>query len=383
VEERKKTIRELEEKKRETRENLNKLRGSWGEAVLTRLDREDSDRFAGELGQYRHFLETIDGFRGRIRTLEADTPRLRGMEKALGENEKAGAEKTGALKELYIGLGKMALHNDDAFEFEGSLREQAEDLTARISAQQEKLGELEEGKGSGSGFFSWIGGNAQRALIRSRLSKNQALLNRLYAPAGEQFFAALERQGEDGEKGGVPARIRALLQELALLEESRSSLEGQRETLKKSLGIEGNSRNFNPAKAIKDQEHRIEREQEQLGELCAVFGERLYGLFAGIETGEGAENGAWLQREDTIALARIREMLDQIAGYEAETEKLRASLLIDEKRASIDKMKKSILSHRQRIANSESIIAVLEKQIEEANRNIEELMTHVTQGIRN
>jgi hypothetical protein len=362
VDERKKTIRELEKKKGETLEKLNKLRGSWGEAVLARPDTESSGRFADELGQYRHFLETIALFRGRIRTLEEDTPRLRDLEKALTENDNAAAEKTGSLKELYIGLGEMALHNDPAFDFDDSLKAQAEDLAAKISAQQERLGELEEGKNAN--FFSWIGGNAKGAVIRSRLSKSRADLSRIYAPAGEQFFALLEGRGEDGEEGAIPAQIRDLKQELASLEESRSSLQAQRETLREGLGIEGNSRNFNPAKKIRELEQRIAREQEQLGTFCAAFGGRLYDLFADTEA----------SGEDKAARESIRELLELIAEHEAAIEKLRASLQIDEKRDAIDKMKKSILNHRQRIANSESIIAGLEKQIEEANRNIEALM---------
>lgn len=375
MDERKKSIRELEAKRRETLENLDKLRESWGETLLSRLDTEGSDRFAGDLGQYRRFLETIVVFRGRIRTLEDDTLRLRDLEKALAEKDRAAAEKTGALQGLYIDLGELALQNDAAFDFEASLKAQAEDLTARIGARQERLGELEEGKRGG--FFSWIGGSAQGALIRRQLSKSRSGLNRIYETAGEQFFAALERQGESGEDvpaGDIPARIRALKQESALLDESGASLREERAALRESLGVEGNSRNFSPAKKIRDLEQRIVREQEQLSAFCGAFGKRLYGLFAGGKEGEGAGERSWLLAEDRNTLERTREMLEQIAGYEAGMEKLNASLLIDEKRGAIDKMKKSILSHRQRIAAGENAIAGLEKQIAETNRQIEELM---------
>jgi SMC interacting uncharacterized protein involved in chromosome segregation len=367
MDERKRSIRELEEKKRETLETLVKLRESWGEAVLSRLDTENADRFAGELGQYRRFLETIAVFRGRIRTLEKDALRLREVEKDLEEKDNATAEKTGALKELYIGLGKTALQNDAAFEVDASLRAQADALAARIGARQEKLGELEEEKTAG--IFSWIGGKAQGALIRSRLSKSQADLNRIYASAGEQFFAALERQG-DVPAGDSPAQIRALRQELALLNESRASTLDERGALKDSLGIKGNSRNFSPAKKIRELEQRIEREQAQLLDHCAAFGNQLCGLYADSEASEDA----WLQGEDKTVLARARELQERIAGHETDIEKLKASLQIDEERDAIDKMKKSILSHRQRIAAGESAIAGLEKQIEKSNLHIEELM---------
>jgi hypothetical protein len=375
VDERKKTIRELEAKKGETLENLNKLRESWGETLLFRLDREDSDRFADELGRYRHFLETIALLRERIRRLEEDALRLGDLETTLAETEKTGAEKTGALKELYIGLGEIALRHDTAFDGEASLRAQAEDLTARIGAHQERLAELEEEKNAG--IFSWIRGNARGALIRSGLAKNQAALNRLYGLAGEQCFAALERQGEAGEAlpaGDIPERIGALRRELELLEESRSSLREERGTLRKSLGIEGNSRNFNPAKKIREAEQRIAAEEKQLAEFYAAFGNRLYELFA--DTKEEADTGGsgWLLGEDKNILARMREMLDEIAGHEAGIEKLKASLQIDEQRDAIDKMKKSILNHRQRIAASENAIAGLEKQIEKSNHHIEALM---------
>ncbi|MDR3122508.1 MAG: hypothetical protein LBU16_01855 [Treponema sp.] len=369
MDQRKNSIRELEEKKRETLENLNKLLETWGETLLSRLDREDPDRFAGELGRYRHFRETIAVFKGRIQTLEHDTLRLRDLEKELAEKGAGAAEKTGALKELYIRLGEIALQHDAAFDSEASLKAQADALTARINAWQEKLGELEEGKTAG--ILSWIGGSAQGIVIRSRLTKNQAGLNRIYRSAGEQFFAVLERQdGGDIPAGDIPTQIRALRQELALLEESCAALRDEGGTLRESLGIGGNSRYFNPAKKIRDLEQRIAREQEQLLGHCAAFGNQLCCLHADSE----ADEGAWLQTEDKTVLEKAREMQGRIAGHEAAITELKASLQIDEERNAIDKMKKSMLSHRQRIAASESAIAGLEKQIEESNRHIGELM---------
>jgi hypothetical protein len=367
MDERKKTIRELENRKRETREKLAQLLKSWGETLLSRLDAEDSDRFAGELGQYRHFLETIALCRGRIRTLEEDTLRLRELETALEEKNKGAAEATGSLKALYVSLGKTALHN--APEVEASLKAQAETLTARIGVWQEKLGELEERKNAG--FFSWIGNNTRGAVIRARISKTQAGLSGIYRSAGEQFFAALDQQG-DIPAGDIPAQIRALRQDLALLDESRSSLQDEWEAVKESLGIKGNSRHFSPAKKIREQEQAIDREQERLADFCAAFGAQLCERFA--DTQEEAGENAWLEEEDADVLKQARELQEQIAGHTRDIEKLTASLQIDAERDAIDKMKKSILSHRQRIAAGESAIADLEKQIEESNLHIEELM---------
>jgi SMC interacting uncharacterized protein involved in chromosome segregation len=374
MDERKISIRDLEEKKRETLEKLAELRESWGETVFSRLDAEDSDRFAGELGQYRHFLATIAVFRGRIRTLEEDALRLQELELALEEKNRGAAEKTGALKKLYVSLGKTALQDDGALGLDPSLKAQAEDLAARIGSRQEKLGELEEEKSAG--IFSWLGGKAQGTLIRARLSKNQADLNRLYESAGEQCFAALE--GQEGEAqlpaGDSPAQIRALRQELALLEESRGSLLDEWGTLRESLGMGGNSRKFSAAKKVREQEQGIAREQEQLAQLCGTFGKQLCDLYADTQAGEAAGESAWLQEEDRSVLEKTRELQERIAGYEAGIEKLKASLQIDAERNAIDKMEKSIFSHRQRIAASESAIAGLEKQIEESNLHIEELM---------
>jgi chromosome segregation ATPase len=373
VDERKKSIRELEAARRETLEKLTQLRLSWGEAVLSRPDTGGLEPFAAELEHYRGFLETIALFRERIRALEEGALRLQEREQALAEKGKTAAEKTGALKALYMRLGELALHNDTALDFEETLKAQAEELAARIGAQREKLGDLEGGKNAG--FFSWIGSNARGALLRSGVSKNQAGLNRIYGAAGEQCFAALERRGEgQGEDpaGDLPEQIRALRQELAFLDESAGSLREEQRALRESLGIEGNSRNFRAAKQIREAEQRIEREQEQLSAFCAAFGARLCALSADTEAGAG--ESAWLQEEDKTVLAGAREMEEQIAGHEAGIAKLKASLRIDEKRSAIDKMKRSLLSHRQRIAASESAIAGLEKQIEEASRQIAELM---------
>jgi hypothetical protein len=373
MDERKRSIRELEEKKRETLEKLLQLQENWGKTVLSRLDAANSDRFAGELGRYRQLLAAIALIRGNIRTLEEDTLRLRDMELALEERNNGVAATTGALKELYAGLGKTALQSDGALAVDPSLRAQAEGLAARIGSRQERLGELAGGKSAG--IFSWLSGAAQGTLIRAGLSKSQADLYRIYGAAGEQCFAALERQGagEEALLGDAPAQIRALRQELALREESRAAALDEWGALKESLGIGGNSRNFSPAKKIRDLEQRIEREQKQLANHCAAFGAYLCERYAD-SAREDPEESAWLEEDDRTALGKARELEEALAGHEAEREKLQASLQIDEERDAIDKMKTSILSHRRRIAADESAIKDLEKQIEKSNRRITELM---------
>jgi hypothetical protein len=369
MDERKKSIRELEEKKRKTLETLNRFLGSWGETLLSRLDGEDSGRFVGELEQYRHFLRTIAILRERAGTLEAETLRLRELKNELEGREKTTGEKAGALKELYVRLGEAALQNDDPPDSVAPLKEQADALTARIAFLEEKLEELAEGKKTN--IFSWLGGNARGALLRGRLSKTRSSLGLLYASAGEDFFAETEREGEDGEHVLV-SDIAALRQDLADLDEALASLRAERGRLRDSIGVEGNSRNFSSAKKMRELERHIVWEQEQLFDLCARFGNHLFDLFAGAIEGENA--GEWLQPADINVLAKAREMRGEIAGHEAGIEKLEASLRIDEERNAIDKMERSILNHRRRIASSESSIAGLEKQIEESTRHIEELM---------
>jgi regulator of replication initiation timing len=367
VDERKKSIRDLQEKKRETLENLNRLRKNWGESLLARLDGEDLDRFAEEKGRRRHFLETIADLQGRIQALEDGSLRLRNLEKDLAEKQKTAAERTRALKDLYIGLGELVLQNDPAYEVEASLKALAEELHVRIGARQGKIEELEEGKNGG--VFTRIGNAARGALIRSQISKDRAGLNRIHEAAGEQFFAALEGRGEAGA-GDIPPRISALKQNLTLLEEARISLRDEMDALKDSLGIERNSRNFNVVKKIREQEQSVALEEEQLSELYRAFGERVCDLVA---SGEASEEEAWLQEEDKTALAAARELGERMAEYEAAAAKLRASLRIDEEREAIGKMEGTILNHRRRIAISEDAIADLEKQIAEANRRIAEL----------
>jgi hypothetical protein len=309
----------------------------------------------------------IAGFKERAGTLEAEASRLRELENELEEKKKTAGEKAGELKERYIRLGETALQNDGYPDYRAPQKEQANVLAARIAFLEEKLAELGEGKKTN--IFSWIGGNAREALLRGRLAKTRSSLGLLYASAGEDFFAEAEREGE----GTVPAAgIAALRQELAVLDESLASLRAERGRLRDSIGVEGNSRNFSPAKKMKDLKRHIAREQEQLLDFCARFGNHLYDLFA--DAIEGGNAGEWLQPADKNVLAKAREMQGEIAGHGAAIAKLEASLRIDEKRNAIDKMKRSILNHRRRIAAGESAIAGLEKQIEESTRHIEELM---------
>jgi DNA repair exonuclease SbcCD ATPase subunit len=368
MDERKKTIRELEEKSRETQGTVRNLLEKLGEHLLVKLDKEETPTFSDELEEYRRILGEITASEERIRMIEADTLRLKDLEGEIGGKEKDSSVKTKELSALYVRLGEDILETG----FATAYKEQVEALIQKIRSLEDRLRELDEGKHIN--IFTWIGNNTQGMVLRSLVTKSQAGLERVYIEAGEKYFTRRDRgtadNPDDPATGALLDQISGIHRKLAELGESLTGLRNERRKINDSLGAEGGSRTNGSTKKVKALERHIGHEREQLTGLYIRFG----GYFADIVENGSSEEGALLKAGNKTALEKIRILRGEIAEYEARIEKLRASLLIDEAREGIEKMERAITGHRQRIAASEDAITGLKKQIEESNRRIQELM---------
>jgi DNA repair exonuclease SbcCD ATPase subunit len=368
MDERKKTISSLEEKKREIQRTVESLLEKLGKNLLAGLDKEGAGSFPDELEEYRRILGEIAKSEESIRVIEADTLRLKDLEGEIGGKEKDSSVKTKELSALYAHLGENILETS----FAATYKEQAEALVQKIQSLEDRLRELDEGKHIN--IFTWIGNNTQGMVLRSLVTKNQAGLERVYVEAGEKYFSHHERGTADNpDKPAIAdllAQVSGIRRELAELNESLTGLRNERRKVIDSLGTEGGSRSSGFAKKIKTLERHISHAQEQLVGLCIRFG----GHFADIVEEGASEEEDLLREGNKAVLGKVRKLREEIAEYDTNIEKLRASLLIDEARAGIEKMEKAITGHRQRIAASENAISGLQKQIEESNRRIQELM---------
>ncbi|MDR2078627.1 MAG: hypothetical protein LBP74_02755 [Treponema sp.] len=368
MDERKKTISELEEKRRETQGTVGSLLEKLGKNLLAWLDKEEAGSFPDELEEYRRILGEITKSEESIRRIEADTLRLKDLEGEISGKEKESSVKTKELSVLYVRLGEGILETS----FAAAYKEQAEALVQKIQSLEDRLRELDEGKHIN--IFTWIGNNTQGMVLRSLITKSQTSLEWVYMEAGEKYFSHHEQGTADNPDnsaiGDLLDQVSGIRRELAEIDESLTRLRNERRKISDSLGVDGRSRTTGPAKKVKTLERHISHAREQLIGIYIRFGTH----FADIVEEGSSEEEALLQTKNKTALEKVRKLREEIAEYNASIEKLRASLLIDEARDGIEKMEKAITGHRQRIAASEDAITDLKKKIEESNRRIQALM---------
>ncbi|MDR2020105.1 MAG: hypothetical protein LBQ14_04990 [Treponema sp.] len=390
MDERRKTIRELDGKKREDLQAIDLILEDLGKTLLLRIDGSADAREAltgtsgdpsslEDLAEYRRILKEIADSEEYIKSIEADALRLRELEEGIFRKEQHNAEDARELSQLYTRLGELLLEDPGFSDFTEPFRRQIEGLVPKIKSLENRLEELEDG--NQNNVFTWIGKSAQGMVIRSFLGKNQGNLQRIYLAVGEKFSSAGSREAIAnpgvlsvwGEIDGIRQRV---LEQNASL----NVLRNERRKIGDSFGAEGGA-----AKRTHSLERHIAHSREQLRSLYLRYGGRIAEDAAAIGViGEVVAGGAigvlekgpasLLTDEDRLALDKIKQLRNTIGEYDKSIEKLKASLAIDEERDEIAKMEKTIEAHRQRIAVSNEAIGELERHIEESNRRIQELM---------
>jgi hypothetical protein len=84
-----------------------------------------------------------------------------------------------------------------------------------------------------------------------------------------------------------------------------------------------------------------------------------------------------LREEDASVFEKTEKYTSQIAEKELAAEKINASFTIDNEMAEIEKMNKSILGQKKKIAEAEEAIAGLEKLIAGSQLKIEDLKAFI------
>jgi chromosome segregation ATPase len=364
MDERRKTIRELEDKKRANQESINLMLADLGEILLSRIGGEEvpaGGSLEFPLAEYRRLLGEIAGSEELIRRIEEDTARLRKLEEEIQRKEQQSSGYLRDISAAHIKLGELLLEDPQFEDFASGYSQQAGALISKIRSLEERL-ESFEGK-NGANVFAWIGKSAQTMVLSSFLAKTQDNLRRLYASAGEKFFQtrSAEARGR-GEAGALIAEIDDQRKLSTELSSELVLLRGERRKIGESFGSEGS-----PVKQIQGQEKHIRHVREELRSLYLVFGEKAADLRLRNEFKPLLEPG------DLAILERAGEIREIIDNIEDQIEKLKASLAIDDEKAEIEKLRGSIGEHRQRIAAGEKAIAGLEARIAESDRRIEEL----------
>lgn len=354
---RKKNLRDLENKKQESRRSLDLILEDLGGQLLGRIGGEDVP--SGEVREYRRLQQEVCDSESLIKTIAADNLRLRELEEEIGCGEERQTAGSRELSALYAALGKCLLEDAQSGDMAASYRQRADELGVKISSLESRMAGLEAG--DGANMFARVGKGAQRLVIRPSLEKTRKDLERLYGEAGEQFTrpGGPPFQGESAKlaKNIEKARnhFRTLAEELAELREERRKLGG-------SFGAEGG-----PDKQIQGLERHINHIRQELKAVYRRFGEEA-------AEGENKKRFASLfSGDDKQVLDKIKLIRKTIGDYDGKIEKLKASLEIDAEKTEIEKLEKAIEEQRARVAAAEETIAELEGRIHESEKNIGEL----------
>jgi chromosome segregation ATPase len=371
LEERTRTIRELENKKTQDLGARDLLLETLGETLFGRLEgkkraakslsaQETGDNPGGAVAEYQRLLKEIADSRGVITSIEEETQKLKELEGQINAKEEEHSALAKELTGLYEQIGELALGRADHDDFAAAYKGQLDALLFKIEAQEDKLEELED---SGGGFFSWLGGSARSVVIKALLAKNQASLKRLYRKAGEKFVSPENASlAGGGDIASLKEKIDGIRQLSSSLTADLAFLRGEKRKASEVLGAEGN-----PVKRIQGLEKHIAQTEHEIRNVYRRFGS--YSL-----------DPAWkdfydslFTKEDSALLARIESLEESIKDTDSHIEKLKAAIAIDEEKAEIENLNAGIEAQRRRIAAAEESIAEMQERIGDAENHIEEL----------
>jgi len=365
MDERKINIQDLEVNNLADTEARNRLLEGLGEAIFRRIGEDEpfqaevGNTPGGILADYRKLQREISESQELIKTLETEITRLKELEEEInsGEEEQVKLEKE--LEEVYVRLGKQILLTPDLNDFSGIFRQQEQILLAKIEEQEKKVRELEEREGN---FLTWLGKNAQIAVTKAFLSKNQSDLLRVYRSTGEKAFSVESPVSSEWKSSDDAVNAGTLREKLSTVSVNLAMLRGERRQIGGLFEAD-----ISPARRIQGLEKRIAFVFEEfpgihlrLGSL-AVEDEGRKALYS------------FLADEDNKVLENAEAIKNKIAEREQEIAKIKASINIDNEKADIEKAKKAIAGHRLKITAAEEAISQLDKQIAESEKHIEEL----------
>ena len=383
MDERKRTIRELEEKKQADTEARNRLLEGLGETLFQRVvDGEffpETDKIAaaadspapkisanGLAAEYRRLQKEINDSVDMIKSLEADTLRLKELEEQIFSREEEFSLLNKEFGECCTRLGSLLLGEEGFDEFADFYRQQEEALLSKINEQEHKIMELNEKEG---GVFAWLGKNAQMVVAKALLVKNRSALQKVYNSAGEKFLSTgleVTLSGETAESSGKAAGLR---ERLSSLTAALAGLKKERREMGDLFGSEGS-----PSRRIDGLENHIAHIKGELPGVCLRFGS------LAADADGRKDLTSVIREEDGMILAQAEIIGSRITEGELEIQKIKTTINIDNEKAEIEKLQKAITGQQQKIAAANEAILDLEKQIEESERCIEEMNTFLEEN---
>jgi len=380
MDDRKKQISELEQRKREQLVSLEALLTRLGEALLGReagSGQENNPAFE-ELADFRRLKKDIADSEAAILAVEDQIRRFRELEETIEAKEQEESAGSKELAVVYGRVGKLlldeaagagALAGAHYADFCAPYRDQADALLTKVLSLEERVTGL-EGK-EGGNVFTWIGKNAQGLVLRSFLTKAQENLDQLRRTVGERYsrrdVAALPAGEMDGtgEIEILCAEIERKRAEVRTLSQDLAELREERRTISVSYNSEGG-----PIRQIQTLKNHITHVRDELKALYRRIGAEMAAV-DGIERRDIIDS--LIAPEDRDDLENAGRISRSIHDNETMIEKLQASLEIDEEKARIEKYRRMIQEKQEKIAQAEKSIAEFEENIRVSEAGIEKL----------
>jgi chromosome segregation ATPase len=378
MDERRKTIKELELLRQETLRLNSRLLEELGESLLVRAGDtpagEGGTGFGEFAGEYRRLCKEIRDSGEAIKAIEADTQRLKQLGETLSFKEEGLAAGKEDQNRLYTLLGERIMDDTALEELTGPFKRQLDTLGDKIRALEEQLGELEAQ--DPPNIFVRLSKSAKARYCHSTLEKHHAGIRRIHEALGRKFALQDHREpGEDGPAATLLAEIDRVQAQVKALEGESAEIREEQRRISAALNVQGGA--VRRIGALEKQIDRVKKEIRSLFEKC---GAAASADEAAAPDGTGGF-ASLMEGEDRTLLQKIGESREALGDLESRIEKLKASLAIDEERSAIARMEKSIHGRRSRIAAEEAAILDLEEQIQKAEQHIEELQRIEAYGI--
>ncbi|MDR2746594.1 MAG: hypothetical protein LBB77_04025 [Treponema sp.] len=360
MDERKRTIGELELKKRESLRSLGAAYEDFGETLFGRAGGQE-DILGADSGEYLRLRKEIADSEDLIKHTEADTQRLKELEGEILAREREHGALAAEIQRACAELGRDAVEEEAFSTVLGSCRRQIDQILPKLQDARAKLNELEDR--TGTNFFSWIGKNTQQAVYKTLAVKHEGALRKIYAAAGDKLSAVENDALIIGHVLEDPVRsVQGLKENAAVQIRKLEKLREERRRLGSVFGADGG-----PARRIQNLEKHIAHIHSQLTVVYHRVGELV------IAESRGERFSGVLRQEDSRVLEIVERGKELVAEYSREIEKLKTAIAIDDEKAEIEKMERAIVEQKQRIALAEGRIGELNRQIDEAKVHIEEL----------
>jgi predicted nucleic acid-binding Zn-ribbon protein len=367
MDERKKAIAGLEAKKQEASGSLNLIFEDFGETLFARIygQGEAAAEPAGwtppGAQEYLKLKKDIADSEQLIRLTESDTLRLKELEACIRGKEDEYAALYRDAAETRTELGRR-MHGDPAFAgITDSCQDRLDALVDKIRVTELKLDRV-DGR-EDSNIFSWIGKSSQALALRLFLGRDQASLEKAYESLGARLLRDENGELVSGhEIAGLAEEARGLEKKAGTLKEELDRLRSERRKLNSAFAAEGGA-----VRRLQGLERHIAHVKGELRIVYRRFGEEA------ADPARDADFARLLNGDDRGVLEKSELARKTIGEYDREIEKLKTAITIDDEKAGIEKMRKSIRDHRDRIKAAEGAIADLEGRIAGAEKRIAEL----------